>query len=160
MVPDLPKDLPQDSPQDIEIRNSQQSESGHTTWYETSLDIVLESPVVSYEVPFSNEVRSLDFLRGTVLVPWLHGLLRKNYPGNALVNSAIVSGDLRVSDALPVYKELAGLPVPFVLENEKVPEDKQDDKQPCTLFNRHIPIDDQECGENTIPTRGAIYSSS
>ncbi|WP_314567320.1 RAMP superfamily CRISPR-associated protein [uncultured Actinomyces sp.] len=153
MVPDLPKDLPKDSPQDIEIRNSQQSESGHTTWYETSLDIVLESPVVSYEVPFSNEVRSLDFLRGTVLVPWLHGLLRKNYPGNALVNSAIVSGDLRVSDALPVYKELAGLPVPFVLENEKVPEDKQDDKQPCTLFNRHIPIDDQECGENTIPTR-------
>ena len=154
MVPDLPKDLPKDSPQNIEIRNSQQSESGHTTWYETSLDIVLESPVVSYEVPFSNEVRSLDFLRGTVLVPWLHGLLRKNYPGNALVNSAIVSGDLRVSDALPVYKELAGLPVPFVLENEKVPEDKQDDKQPCTLFNRHIPIDDQECGENTIPTRG------
>ena len=154
MVLDLPKDLPKDSPQDIKIRNSQQSESGHTTWYETSLDIVLESPVVSYEVPFSNEVRSLDFLRGTVLVPWLHGLLRKNYPGNALVNSAIVSGDLRVSDALPVYKELAGLPVPFVLENEKVPEDKQDDKQPCTLYNRHIPIDDQECGENTIPTRG------
>ena len=152
-IPDAPN-LPESSPQDIEIRNSQQSESGHTTWYETSLDIVLESPVVSYEVPFSNEVRSLDFLRGTVLVPWLHGLLRKNYPGNALVNSAIVSGDLRVSDALPVYKELAGLPVPFVLENEKVPEDKQDDKQPCTLFNRHIPIDDQECGENTLPTRG------
>ena len=89
-----------------------------------------------------------------------HGLLRKNYPGNALVNSAIVSGDLRVSDALPVYKELAGLPVPFVLENEKVPEDKQDDKQPCTLFNRHIPIDDQECGENTILLVAAIYSSS
>ena len=158
MVPDLPKDLPKDSPQDIEIRNSQQSESGHTTWYETSLDIVLESPVVSYEVPFSNEVRSLDFLRGTVLVPWLHGLLRKNYPGNALVNSAIVSGDLRVSDALPVYEKTPGLPVPFVLENEKVPEDKledkKDDKEPCTLFNRHIPIDDQECGENTIPTRG------
>ena len=152
-IPDPPKALPKNSPQDIEILNSQQSESGDTTWYKTSLDIVLESPVVSYDVPFSNEVRSLDFLRGTVLVPWLHGLLRKNYPGNALVNSAIVSGDLRVSDALPVYKELAGLPVPFVLENEKVPEDKQDDKQPCTLFNRHIPIDDQECGENTIPTR-------
>lgn len=157
-IPDLPKDHPKDSPQDIEIPNSQQSESGNTTWYETSLDIVLDSPVVSYDVPFSNEVRSLDFLRGTVLVPWLHGLLRKNYRGNALVNSAIVSGDLRVSDALPVYKELAGLPVPFVLENEKVPEDKledkQDDKQPCTLFNRHIPIDDQVCGDHTIPTRG------
>ena len=156
--PDLPKDLPKDSPQGIAMPDPQQSESGNTTWYETSLDIVLESPVVSYEVPFSNEVRSLDFLRGTVLVPWLHGLLRKNYPGNALVNSAIVSGDLRISDALPVYKGVAGLPVPFVLENEKVPEDKledkKDDKEPCTLFNRHIPIDDQECGENTIPTRG------
>ena len=152
-IPDAPN-LPESSPQDIAMPSLQQSESGDTTWYETSLDIVLDTPVVSYEVPFSNEVRSLDFLRGTVLVPWLHGLLRKNYPGNALVNSAIVSGDLRVSDALPVYKELAGLPVPFVLENEKVPEDKQDDKQPCTLFNRHIPIDDQECGENTIPTRG------
>lgn len=148
MVPDLPKDLPKDSPQDIEIRNSQQSESGHTTWYETSLDIVLDSPVVSYEVPFSNEVRSLDFLRGTVLVPWLHGLLRKKYRG---LDSAIVSGDLRISDALPVYKELAGLPVPFVLENEKVHEDKQ----PRTLFNRHIPISDQVCGDHTIPTRGS-----
>ena len=158
MVPDLPKDLPKDSPQDIEIPNSQQSESGNTTWYETSLDIVLDSPVVSYEVPFSNEVRSLDFLRGTVLVPWLHGLLRKKYGDNPLVNSAIISGDLRISDALPVYKGVAGLPVPFVLENEKVPEDKledkKDDKEPCTLFNRHIPIDDQKCGDNTIPTRG------
>ena len=156
--PDLPKDLPKDSPQDIAMPDLQQSESGNTTWYETSLDIVLDSPVVSYEVPFSNEVRSLDFLRGTVLVPWLHGLLRKNYPGNALVNSAIVSGDLRISDALPVYRETPGLPVPFVLENEKVPEDKledkQDDREPCTLFNRHIPINDQVCGDHTIPTRG------
>lgn len=157
-VPDLPEELPKDSPQAIDILKSEQSEYGDTTWYETSLDIVLESPVVSYEVPFSNEVRSLDFLRGTVLVPWLHGLLRKNYRGNALVNSAIVSGDLRISDALPVYGETPGLPVPFVLENEKVPEDKledkQDDKEPCTLFNRHLPIDDQKCGDNTIPTRG------
>ena len=153
-VPDLPKDLLENSPQDIALPSSQPSESGDTTWYETSLDIVLDTPVVSYEVPFSNEVRSLDFLRGTVLVPWLHGLLRKNYRGNALVNSAIVSGDLRISDALPVYKELAGLPVPFVLENEKVHEDKQGDIQPCTLFNRHIPINDQVCGDHTIPTRG------
>ena len=154
-VPALPKDLPKDSPQDIAMPDLQQSESGNTTWYETSLDIVLESPVVSYEVPFSNEVRSLDFLRGTVLVPWLHGLLRKNYPDNPLVNSAIVSGDLRVSDALPVYEKTPGLPVPFVLENEKVPEDKQGDIQPCTLFNRHIPIDDQVCGDHTIPSRGS-----
>ena len=150
-VPGLPVDLPKDSPQNIAMPDLQQSESGDTTWYETTLDIVLDSPVVSYEFPFSNEVRSLDFLRGTVLVPWLHGLLRKKYRG---LDSAIVSGDLRISDALPVYGETPGLPVPFVLENEKVPEDKQDDKQPCTLFNRHIPIDDQKCGENTIPTRG------
>ena len=154
-VPALPKDLPKDSPQDIAMPDLQQSESGNTTWYETSLDIVLESPVVSYEVPFSNEVRSLDFLRGTVLVPWLHGLLRKNYPDNPLVNSAIVSGDLRVSDALPVYEKTPGLPMPFVMENEKVPEDKQGDIQPCTLFNRHIPIDDQVCGDHTIPSRGS-----
>ena len=155
MVPDLPKDLPKDNPQDIAIPGLQQSESSDTTWYETTLDIVLDSPVVSYEVPFSNEVRSLDFIRGTVLVPWLHGLLRKKYRS---MDSAIVSGDLRISDALPVYKGLAGLPVPFVLENEKVPEDKLkdkiDDNEPCTLFNRHIPIDDQKCGDNTIPTRG------
>ncbi len=157
-VPDLPKDLLESSPQDIAMPGLQQSESGDTTWYETTLDIVLDTPIVSYEVPFSNEVRSLDFLRGTVLVPWLHGLLRKKYQDKTLVHSAIVSGDLRISDAQPVYKGVAGLPVPFVLENEKVPEDKledkKDDKEPCTLFNRHIPIDDQECGDNTIPTRG------
>ena len=157
-IPD-PPDLPESSPQDIAMPDLQQSKSGDTTWYETALDIVLDSPVVSYEVPFSNEVQSLDFLRGTVLVPWLHNLLRKKYQGGSdLVKSAIVSGDLRISDALPVYKGVTGLPVPFVLENEKVredkPKDKQDDEEPRTLFNRHIPIDDQECGENTIPTRG------
>ena len=146
-IPD-PPDLPESSPQDIAMPGLQQSESGDTTWYETALDIVLDSPIVSYEVPFSNEVRSLDFLRGTVLVPWLHGLLRKKYRG---MDSAIVSGDLRISDALPVYMELAGLPVPFVLENEKVHEDTQ----PRTLFNRHIPISDQVCGDHTIPTRGS-----
>ena len=157
-IPNLPA-RPKDSVQDIAMPGLQQSESGDTTWYETALDIVLDSPVVSYEVPFSNEVRSLDFLRGTVLVPWLHNLLRKKYQGGSdLVKSAIISGDLRISDALPVYEKTPGLPVPFVLENEKVredkPKDKQDDEEPRTLFNRHIPIDDQECGENTIPTRG------
>ena len=154
-IPDPPENLLKTSPQDIALPSSQPSESGDTTWYETTLDVVLDTPVISYEVPFSNEVRSLDFLRGTVLVPWLHNLLRKKYRG---MESAIVSGDLRVSDALPVYEKTPGLPVPFVLENEKVredkPKDKQDDEEPRTLFNRHIPIDDQECGENTIPTRG------
>ena len=69
-IPDLPKKLPKNNPQDIAIPGSHQSQSGHTTWYETTLNIVLESPVVSYEVPFSNEVRSLDFLHGTV---WSRG---------------------------------------------------------------------------------------
>ena len=32
------------------------------------LNIELKTPVVSYEVPMSNEVRSLDFLRGTVVL--------------------------------------------------------------------------------------------
>ena len=153
-VPQLPCESQERKRLDVTMPSSDRAEAGDTTWYEASLDIVLDSPIVSYEVPFSNEVRSLDFLRGTVLVPWLHNLLRKKYPGNDLLDPAIVSGDLRISDALPVYEGVAGLPVPFVLENEKVPEDKKNGQEPCTLFNRHIHIEDQECGENTIPTRG------
>ena len=157
-IPEPPQDLPKAAPHNYDIPDSDQSISGDTTWYEATLDIVLESPVVSYEVPFSNEVRSLDFLRGTVLVPWLHGLLRSKFPREDLVSSAIVSGDLRIGDALPVYRDTPGLPIPFVLEEEKVPEDAhpQDEsskKKPCTLFNRHIPIASQECGRNTVPTR-------
>lgn len=142
-------------------------------WFEAPLDIVLDSPVVSYEVPFSNEVRSLDFLRGTVLIPWLHRQLRDldtradGTPLNAsnkdldLIRSAVVSGDLRVSDALPVYQGTPGLPVPLVFEQEKVPEDEvpadneKDPLQPVTLFNRHIETGKQHCGEHTVPSRGA-----
>lgn len=140
-------------------------------WFEAPLDIVLDSPVVSYEVPFSNEVRSLDFLRGTVLIPWLHRQLRDldtradetplEKVDEALIRSAVVSGDLRVSDALPVYQGTPGLPVPLVFEQEKVPEDevsaenKKDRLQPVTLFNRHIEIGKQHCGEHTVPSRGA-----
>ena len=142
-----------------------------TNWFEATLDIVLDSPVVSYEVPFSNEVRSLDFLRGTVLIPWLHRQLRDLHTradgtplekgDEDLIRSAVVSGDLRVSDALPVYQGTPGLPVPLVFEQEKVPEDevpednKKDPLQPVTLFNRHIEIGKQHCGEHTVPSRGA-----
>lgn len=142
-----------------------------TNWFEATLDIVLDSPVVSYEVPFSNEVRSLDFLRGTVLIPWLHRQLRDSDTradgtplekgDEDLIRSAVVSGDLRVSDALPVYQGTPGLPVPLVFEQEKVPEDevpgddKKDRLQPVTLFNRHIDIGKQHCGEHTVPSRGA-----
>ena len=141
-----------------------------TNWFEATLDIVLDSPVVSYEVPFSNEVRSLDFLRGTVLIPWLHRQLRDldtradgtplEKGDEDLIRSAVVSGDLRVSDALPVYQGTPGLPVPLVFEQEKVPEDevpaenKKDRLQPVTLFNRHIETGKQHCGEHTVPSRG------
>lgn len=140
-------------------------------WFEATLDIVLDSPVVSYEVPFSNEVRSLDFLRGTVLIPWLHRKLRGldtradgtplEEGDEDLIRSAVVSGDLRVSDALPVYQGTPGLPVPLVFEQEKVPEDEvppdneKDRLQPVTLFNRHIETGKQHCGEHTVPSRGA-----
>ena len=92
-----------------------------TTWYEATLKIVLESPVVSYEVPFSNEVRSLDFLRGTVLLPWLHGLLRARADKNkkSLLAEAVTGGHLLVSNALPVIDDLEGLPVPLTLKTEK-----------------------------------------
>ena len=161
---ELPKNPPQprDSKErerlEVTMPSGDGDEAGATTWYEATLDIVLDSPVVSYEVPFSNEVRSLDFLRGTVLVPWLHGLLRRKFPDEDLVGSAIVSGDLRIGDALPVYRDTPGLPIPFVFEEEKVPtdvdpEDKSSKKKPCTLFNRHIPIAAQECGRNTVPLR-------
>lgn len=139
-------------------------------WFEAPLDIALDSPVVSYEVPFSNEVRSLDFLRGTVLIPWLHRQLRDldtradetplEKGDEALIRSAVVSGDLRISDALPVYQGTPGLPVPLVFEQEKVPEDEvpagneKDPLQPVTLFNRHIETGKQHCGEHTVPSRG------
>lgn len=161
---ELPKDPPQprDSKErerlEVAMPSGDGDEAGATTWYEATLDIVLDSPVVSYEVPFSNEVRSLDFLRGTVLVPWLHGLLRRKFSDDDLVGSAIVSGDLRIGDALPVYRDAPGLPIPFVFEEEKVPadvdpEDESSKEKPCTLFNRHIPIASQECGRNTVPLR-------
>lgn len=156
-VPPLPLTAKECKRLDVTMPSGNGDEAG-ATWYEATLDIVLDSPVVSYEVPFSNEVRSLDFLRGTVLVPWLHGLLRRKFPDDDLVGSAIVSGDLRIGDALPVYRDTPGLPIPFVFEEEKVPtdvdpEDKSSKKKPCTLFNRHIPIAAQECGRNTFPLR-------
>ena len=87
------------------------------------LTIVLRTPVVSYEVPMSNEVRSLDFLRGTVLLPWVHRLLGRECGGDtddALVRDAVVNGDLLVSDAVAVVDDRVGLPMPLVLSTPKV----------------------------------------
>lgn len=102
-------------------------------WYSASLDIELLSPVVSYDVPMSNEIRSLDFLRGTVLLPWVHRQLRSRC-GDAVgdsVRDAVVSGQLLVSDALPVSRGRQGLPVPLVLSSPKV----EDDPELLTISN-------------------------
>ena len=83
------------------------------------LTIVLRTPVISYEVPMSNEVRSLDFLRGTALLPWVHRLLGRE-SGDPLVRDAVVNGDLLVSDAVAVVDGRVGLPMPLVLSSPKV----------------------------------------
>ena len=83
------------------------------------LTIVLKTPVISYEVPMSNEVRSLDFLRGTALLPWVHRLLGRE-SGDPLVRDAVVNGDLLVSDAVAVVDDRVGLPMPLVLSTPKV----------------------------------------
>lgn len=83
------------------------------------LTIVLKTPVVSYEVPMSNEVRSLDFLRGTALLPWVHRLLGRE-SGDPLVRDAVINGDLLVSDAVAVVDDRVGLPMPLVLSTPKV----------------------------------------
>ena len=92
------------------------------------LTIVLRTPVVSYEVPMSNEVRSLDFLRGTVLLPWVHRLITRTVaqaPGasEALVQEvrdAVVNGELLVSDGVVSYQGERGLPMPLVFSSPKV----------------------------------------
>lgn len=94
-------------------------------WWSTKLTINLLTPVVSYDVPMSNEVRSLDFLRGTVLLPWVHRLLRRALPGDAAVRDAVVHGRLLVSDALPVVGDVVGLPTPLALSTPKVRKPNQ-----------------------------------
>lgn len=98
------------------------------TWVEADLDIELVTPLVCYEVPMSNEVRSLDFLRGTAVLAWLHRRLRalaahgnKDKKLAERVRDAVVHGNLRVSDALPVVDGVRGLPVPLVFQTDKVP---------------------------------------
>ena len=110
------------------------------------LDLTLNSPIVSYEVPFSNEIRSLDFLRGTVLLPWLHRLMSSNKRGGkeAVVTNAVTGGHLFVSDALPVIEDIKGLPVPLTLKTDKTsPSDS-----PITLYG------DSPKNQGKLPVRG------
>lgn len=97
-------------------------------FHEATLTIDLRTPVVSYEVPMSNEIRSLDFLRGTVLLPWVHRLITRTVaqaPGasEALVQEvrdAVVNGELLVSDGVVSYQGERGLPMPLVFSSPKV----------------------------------------
>ena len=97
-------------------------------FHEATLTIDLRTPVVSYEVPMSNEIRSLDFLRGTVLLPWVHRLITRTVaqaPGasEALVREvrdAVVNGELLVSDGVVSYQGERGLPMPLVFSTPKV----------------------------------------
>ena len=97
------------------------SAAQHSGGHHLILDLTLNSPIVSYEVPFSNEIRSLDFLRGTVLLPWLHRLVSSNKRGDkeAVVTNAVTGGHLFVSDALPVISVAEGFPVPLTLKTDK-----------------------------------------
>ena len=122
------------------------AEPGPAMAAELGLTIVLTTPLVSYDVPYSNEVRSLDFLRGTVLLPWVHSRLRHAFTGSDLVRDAVVTGRLRVSDATPVVGGVRGLPVPLVLSRPKVPGARQETLE---IWNRllrgepsevHVPL--------------------
>ena len=122
------------------------SAAQHSGGHHLILDLTLNSPIVSYEVPFSNEIRSLDFLRGTVLLPWLHRLVSsKKQAGNeAVITNAVTGGHLVVSDALPVISETEGFPVPLTLKTDKtLPSDS-----PITLYG------DSPKNKGKIPVRG------
>ena len=122
------------------------SAAQHGSGHHLILDLTLNSPIVSYEVPFSNEIRSLDFLRGTVLLPWLHRLVSpKKQAGNeAVITNAVTGGHLFVSDALPVIGDNEGLPVPLTLKTDKTPTSDST----ITLYS------DSTEDTNRIPVRG------
>ena len=122
------------------------SAATHSGGHHLILDLTLNSPIVSYEVPFSNEIRSLDFLRGTVLLPWLHRLVSSKKRGDkeAVVTNAVTGGHLFVSDALPVISDAEGLPVPLTLKTDKtLPSDS-----PITLYG------DSPKNKGKLPVRG------
>ena len=122
------------------------SAAQHNGGHHLILDLTLNSPIVSYEVPFSNEIRSLDFLRGTVLLPWLHRLVSSKKRGEheAVITNAVTGGHLVVSDALPVISDAQGLPVPLTLKTDKT----LPSNSPITLYGDST----EETGK--IPIRG------
>ena len=94
-------------------------------FHEATLTIDLRTPVVSYEVPMSNEIRSLDFLRGTVLLPWVHRLITCTVSdvgatAREIIRDAVVNGELLVSDGVVSYQGERGLAMPLVFSSPKV----------------------------------------
>lgn len=157
-IPGLTESLAKNNSHDIEIPGHRQggtqhqvgivdgSAAQHGSGHHLILDLTLNSPIVSYEVPFSNEIRSLDFLRGTVLLPWLHRLVSSKKRGEheAVITNAVTGGHLVVSDALPIISDAKGLPVPLTLKTDKTsPSDST-----ITLFGNST----KETGK--IPIRG------
>ena len=137
---------PQQSGTQHQVGTLDGSAAQHSGGHHLILDLTLNSPIVSYEVPFSNEIRSLDFLRGTVLLPWLHRLVssKKHGEDEAVITNAVTGGHLVVSDALPVISETEGLPVPLTLKTDKTsPSDS-----PITLYG------DSHKNKGKIPVRG------
>lgn len=148
LKPDVVSTLPAPKRNDAQhqVGTVDGSAAQHSGGHHLILDLTLNSPIVSYEIPFSNEIRSLDFLRGTVLLPWLHRLVSsKKQAGNeAVITNAVTGGHLFVSDALPVISDAKGLPVPLTLKTDKTsPSDST-----ITLYG------DSPEGTNRIPVRG------
>ena len=145
-APDFPIDSKADGCSDIPLIGKKDSDhrggSSGTTFYETDLDIDLTSPVISYDVPFSNELRSLDFLRGTALLPIIHHRLQVASKKNAdvgatareIIRDAVVNGDLLVSDATAVVNGVRGMPMPLVLSRPKV--EGSDETESGRVLNR------------------------
>ena len=157
-IPGLTESLAKNNSHDIEIPGHRQggtqhqvgtvngSAATHSGGQHLILDLTLNSPIVSYEVPFSNEIRSLDFLRGTVLLPWLHRLVssRKRGEHEAVITNAVTGGHLVVSDALPVISGTEGLPIPLTLKTDRT----LPSNSPITLYG------DSPENKGKIPVRG------
>ena len=145
-APDSPIDSKADGRSDIPVIGKKDSDhcggSSGTTFYEADLDIDLTSPVISYDVPFSNELRSLDFLRGTALLPIIHHRLQAaakkdsdvGATAREIIRDAVVNGDLLVSDATAVVNGVRGMPMPLVLSRPKV--EGSDETESGRVLNR------------------------
>ena len=103
--------------------------SSGTTFYEADLDIDLTSPVISYDVPFSNELRSLDFLRGTALLPIIHHRLQA-----AAKKDSDVGATAREIIRDAVVNGVRGMPMPLVLSRPKV--EGSDETESGRVLNR------------------------